>query len=283
MLPPEIEKVLSFQIFAARELGGGSINQVYFLSTSKGSFCIKFNQAEAFPGMFQAEARGLSLIESSDAIRVPSVIEAVTLTNYSYLLLEYLEPFRKIQDFMVEFGHSLARLHMNTNTDFGLDHDNYIGSLPQQNRWYDDWISFFVEERLGYQISLARKSGLLPYDTMKQFQRLFPRLKSYFPKEKPALIHGDLWSGNFIVSEKGKPCLIDPAVYYGHRETDIAMTTLFGGFSSDFYSSYNEVFPMEQGWKGRMDLYNLYPLLVHLNLFGTGYLRLIYQVLKKYS
>ncbi|MCK9421107.1 MAG: fructosamine kinase family protein [Bacteroidales bacterium] len=283
MLPTEIEKALSFQIYAVRPLSGGSINRVYFLSTDQGSFCLKFNLAKAFPGMFETEAKGLSLLEHTGKIRVPAVVGAVTLTQYSYLLLEYIEASRRIPDFMADFGRSLAMLHKNSNSRFGLDHANYIGSLPQQNKWHDDWNSFFVEERLEYQIMLARNSGVLSENTRKQFDLLFPRLKDLFPKENPALIHGDLWSGNFITSETGRPCLIDPAVYYGHREIDLAMSTLFGGFSSDFYTSYDEVFPLEKGWRARLDLYNLYPLLVHLNLFGSGYLGSILSILKKFS
>lgn len=283
MLPFEIEKALTFRVYATQALGGGSINQVFLLSTDRGSLCLKYNQAKAYPNMFEAEASGLSLLERAGEIRVPAVVEAVTLTQYSYLLLEYIEASRKIPDFMADFGRSLAMLHKNSNDKFGLDYDNYMGSLPQQNKWHDDWISFFVEERLEYQITLAWNSGMLPETVRKQFDLLFARLKDLFPKENPALIHGDLWSGNFITSESGRPCLIDPAIYYGHREIDIAMSALFGGFSSDFYTSYEEVFPLEKGWKERLDLYNLYPLLVHLNLFGSGYLGSIITILKKYS
>ena len=157
-----------------------------------------------------------------------------------------------------------------------------MGSLPQANTFHSDWSSFFIEERLEPQLVAARDSGYFSSHDDERFQRLFKSFPSICPAEKPSLVHGDLWSGNYIVSDEGRACLIDPAVYYGHREVDIAMTTLFGGFDPEFYSSYDEAFPMEKGWEDRLEIYNLYPLLVHLNLFGAGYLGSIERIIRRF-
>jgi fructosamine-3-kinase len=155
-----------------------------------------------------------------------------------------------------------------------------MGSLPQSNKKHSDWISFFVEERLEKQVSLAHE--YLSSSNFSAFNRLYKRLGELIPPEPPALLHGDLWGGNYMVSSDGKACLIDPAVYYGHREIDIAMTTLFEGFDGDFYASYHEEYPLEKGWRDRLDIFNLYPLLIHLNLFGSGYLGSIERILKRF-
>ena len=183
---------------------------------------------------------------------------------------------------MTDFGHSLAALHRHSSGFYGLDHGNYMGSLTQTNTKHPDWSSFFIEERLERQLIRAKNSGYFSTEDVVRFQRLFSQFKTLCPAEKPSLVHGDLWGGNYLVSGQGRACLIDPAVYYGHREVDIAMSTLFGGFDPEFYSSYNEVFPMEKGWRERLDIYNLYPLLVHLNLFGSGYLGSIERIIRKF-
>ena len=180
------------------------------------------------------------------------------------------------------FGKQLAQLHQNTNTSFGLEESNYIGSLLQQNNLHNNWIDFFINERLKPQIKLARDNGKIDLSTITKFERLYTKLDEIFPEEPPALLHGDLWSGNFMVDEKGGPVIIDPAVYFGHREMDIAMTKLFGGFNQQLYQSYNEHFPLEKGWEQRVDICNLYPLMVHVNLFGGGYLEQVKSILNKF-
>ena len=157
-----------------------------------------------------------------------------------------------------------------------------MGSLRQNNCFHSSWVDFFINERLDKQVQLASRKGLLSGPLEKQFERLYAQLDELLPEEPPCLVHGDLWSGNFMVSENGEVCLIDPAVYYGNREVDLAMSTLFGGFSPDFYTSYEEEYPLIPGWKDRLELYNLYPLLIHLNLFGSGYLGSILKVLQRF-
>lgn len=285
MIPYEISSFLGthFQIRVSRALSGGDINRVYRLDTSGGIFCLKFNLAEKFPGMFKKEAMGLSLLREADEIRIPSVIEVISLERYSALLLEFVDAGTPIKDYMFRFGVSLARLHDHTDSSYGLDHDNYMGSLPQSNRKHASWIDFFKEERLEKQLRLAMDSGRLSRNIGELFSRFFSRLDQLLVTDKPALLHGDLWGGNVMVSETGEACLIDPAVYYGHREVDLAMTTLFGGFSSDFYHGYESHHKLISGWRERLDLYNLYPLLVHVNLFGGGYAGTVRGILQKFS
>ncbi len=285
MLPDEIIEFLGhrFQIHASRALSGGDINQVYRIDTSGGIYCLKVNSADRFPGMFEKEALGLSLLRKANELYIPSVAEVISTKHYSALLLEFIDSAQPDKNFMFRFGVSLAKLHDHSTSSFGLDHDNYMGSLPQSNREQTNWTDFFIEERLEKQLRPARDSGQLSRDTDNLFSRLFSRLDQLMPVDMPALLHGDLWGGNFMVSETGEACLIDPAVYYGHREVDLAMTTLFGGFSSGFYQGYESHQKLVPGWRERLDLYNLYPLLVHVNLFGGGYMDSVRRILRKFS
>ena len=181
---------------------------------------------------------------------------------------------------MQDFGQSLARLHRHTAGYFGHTMDNYMGSLPQCNTRHENWNSFFVEERLTRQVDLAR--GYFSVSDLAAFERLYSRMDDLIPVESPALIHGDLWGGNYMVGADGKACLIDPAAYHGHREADIAMTTLFSGFDDPFYLAYNEEYPLEKGWRERLDIFKLYPLLIHLNLFGSGYLGSVLSIIRNF-
>jgi protein-ribulosamine 3-kinase len=292
MIPQEIKDSLgtflshqfaeNIRIYNESALSGGCINQVYRFTTQRGVFCLKYNRTDAFPGMFEAESRGLKRLKEAAELPVPSVIHQSTLTHFSYLLLEYLEPGIPLHSMMYDFGRALARLHKHRATYFGEEQDNYMGALPQSNRKHDNWISFFVEERLERQVSLAREKGQIDKEDASLFQRLFKQLENLLPVELPSLVHGDLWGGNYLVMKDGTACLIDPAVYYGHREIDLAMSRLFGGFDSSFYRGYQEEYPLEKGWEERMDIYNLYPLLVHLNLFGSGYLEQILSIVRRF-
>jgi protein-ribulosamine 3-kinase len=292
MIPAEITDSLTaffndslqkdFIVESSLALSGGSINTVYRIITNSGDYCIKYNHAGSFPGMFEKERTGLQILSHAGEIKVPEVITVQNTGSFTYILLEYISPARKIPGFMTDFGLSMAALHRHSSGYYGNDHDNYMGSLVQSNKKHDDWSSFFIEERLEKQLIPATEKGYFSSADLSRFQRLFKEFPGICPSEKPSLVHGDLWSGNYLVSDKGKACLIDPAVYYGHREVDIAMSTLFGGFDPDFYSSYNEVYPMGKGWKERLEIYNLYPLLVHLNLFGAGYLGSIERIIRRF-
>jgi protein-ribulosamine 3-kinase len=267
-------------ITGSESLPGGCINHVHRIRTGAGNFCIKYNHRDRFPEMFTSEADGLALLKSAGEIRVPEVVFTGDAGPYSYILLEFIDAGRKSSAFMQDFGRSLARMHRHTSAYFGHTRDNYMGSLPQSNLKYSGWISFFIEERLKKQVSLG--GGYFSSSDLDALERLYSRLGELMPAEPPAMIHGDLWGGNYMVSADGKACLIDPAAHYAHREADIAMTLLFGGFEEQFYDAYQEEYPMEKGWRGRMELYQLYPLLIHLNLFGTGYLGSVKGIIRKF-
>lgn len=269
-------------ITGARPVSGGCIHRAYQLSTDRGAFFLKWNQLAEAPN-FDAEKRGLELLArySPDFVARPLLLGKTG--RFSFLLLKFIEGGNPSPPFWERFGQRLARLHRNTAPRFGLDHDNFIGRLPQPNRQDPDFIRFFIEQRLMPQIRRARQGGLVDAKTIQRFERLFNRLGELIPQEPPALLHGDLWQGNFLCTRSDQPILIDPAVYYGHRESEIAFTALFGGFDARFYEAYQTGFPLAAGWKERQDLFNLYPLLVHLNLFGVSYLAGIIRILNRFA
>lgn len=292
MLPKVIEnkilEILSAQlkrelrIFDIQSISGGSINMAVKVSTKAGNFFVKWNDAHKYPDMFKKETRGLKLLESTGALKIPKVIGKDEVGEHAFLILEFLDQGNIHADFWNRFGSSLAKIHQNTHTLFGLDHDNYIGSLYQSNKQHENWISFFSEERIQPQLKLAYDSNLLDNTILKAAERLFKILNGIIPIGSPALLHGDLWSGNFMIDSGGNPVLIDPAVYYGHREMDLAMTRLFGGFDQAFYEAYHKNFPLEKGWEKRLEIYNLYPLLVHVNLFGGNYISQVASILSRF-
>jgi fructosamine-3-kinase len=293
MLPPEtilssVSAMLSglsekkTDIISATAVGGGSINETFRLSTSIGCYFLKYNYADRFPGMFESEAKGLDILRNGSQLTVPSVIGFDQTEKHAFLLLELITSAPKASNFWEDFALRLAALHRNTSKYYGLDHDNYMGSLSQSNRQNEDWYIFFIEERLDKQVKLGRDNGEIPPNIVRHFEKLYRVLPELIPDEPPALLHGDLWSGNFMTGPDGKACLIDPAVYYGHRESDIAMTQLFGGFSNDFYQAYNRAYPLSKNWEKRVELLNLYPLLIHVNLFGGGYLGQVVRIVERF-
>ena len=262
--------------------GGGCINQGGRLETSIGIFFLKWNDTKKFPGMFEAESKGLKLLHHQRAIRIPKVLAVGENGSYQFLLLEFIEQQSRSKKFWRQLGNCLASLHRNSFDTYGLDHDNYIGSLRQLNKQDSSWINFFIQQRLAVQVAQAVDSKLAGNNWIKHFDALYKKLPELLTDEKPALLHGDLWSGNLITDESGQPCLIDPAVYYGNRETDLAMTQLFGGFDETFYSSYHDDFPLLPGLEDRLEVYKLYPLLVHVNLFGTSYVPSVEGILRRF-
>jgi fructosamine-3-kinase len=269
----------NLELLEVKRLSGGDINDVYLLKCTNSDFVIKLNYADKFPGMFEAEAKGLSILKASESFNIPEIINYGIEGERSYLLLENIEQGGISNRFWPDFAERLEQLHRSGNKDFGLDHSNYIGSLPQQNNHHDVASEFYVDERLEPQFTLARDHGYLFSD----LDAFYKNISEIIPTELPSLIHGDLWSGNYLVSSKGEPVLIDPAVAFASREMDLAMMQLFGGFPSEVFSIYNEIFPLTENWESRIPLWQLYYLLVHLNLFGSGYLSRVEQIVKSYS
>ena len=276
-----IEQLLSEKVsFTA--VGGGSINHTYRINANTQTFFCKLNNQAELPGLFDAEQNGLTLLASQQVIRIPLVIANEQINGIQILILEWIEQGLKSDSFWDTFGRQLAALHHVEHTRFGLTTNNYMGALPQNNEPCGNWIEFFIHQRLHPQIKLALDHRLLEPAHVKQFEKLYQQLGVIFPVEPPVLLHGDLWSGNFLCDEKGKPVLIDPAVYYGHRSMDMAMTTLFGGFDARFYESYNYHFPLPANYRQQWEVCNLYPLLIHLNLFGKSYLADILNTIRQY-
>lgn len=264
-------------------VGGGSINDTYRISFGdKNVFC-KINSATKFPQLFAKEKNGLELICKQGIIKVPSVINCFEFEDKQILLLEWINEGKRTEGFWRTFGEQLAALHQQSSDYFGLDEDNYMGSVPQSNQKHSDWNSFFAEERLQPMIERCFDKNLLTKNHLQAFENLQQKLPDIFKREKPSLLHGDLWSGNFMCNQNSEPILIDPAVYYGHRSIDLAMTTLFGGFRQPFYDAYHYHFPLPVNYEEQWAVCNLYPLLIHLYLFGTSYLSQIETTLKGFA
>lgn len=264
-------------------VSGGSINTAFRLQTTTGNFFLKFNSSSRFPGMFENEIKGLSLLHKTGAVKIPEVICAGEFESNDFLILDMINQTSSTAKSQEKLGKQLAHLHKIEAETFGLDHDNYIGSLPQSNTQMLSGIDFMIQMRYLPLVHNAATKKLLPVNVARQFDNFYKVFPELFPREKPVLLHGDLWGGNYITGNDGTSWLIDPAVYFGFRETDIAMTRLFGGFSEAFYASYQNSNPMAKGWEKRVELFQLYPILVHLNLFGTGYLDGVKGILAKYT
>ena len=270
--------ILDDIVIKVSPVSGGCINDCYKLETQKSNYFVKLNDTI---NLFEEENKGLDLLRASKTFFIPKVYKFGVFESSNFLLMEWIEEKNKSDNFWNFFAKNLSELHSTTNDKFGLDHDNYIGSLKQSNTYYYDGVEFFINTRLVPQ--LEKLNSLNNSSFFKKFDVLFNLLNEIIPVYQPSLLHGDLWSGNFLIDHSGHACIIDPAVYYGNREADIAMTKLFGGFSEEFYSNYNDYLPMLNGWQERMPIWNLYPLLVHANLFGSSYLNQINSILNKYN
>ncbi len=270
------------QLKSYTSVSGGCISNAYRLETGDKHLFLKWNTSE-YAQMFESEAIGLSMLASNSQIHTPMVFGHGLEEEKTYLLLEWIEKGSTQRHFWSDFAANLAQMHRITRNNFGLDHNNFIGRLLQKNNEHDSWNDFFREERLKPQIQLAKSNGFIDSTIELKFEKLFQNLESLIPEELPSFLHGDLWSGNFKVNAFGNVSFFDPAIHYGHRETEIAFTKLFGGFSEEFYTSYEEIFPLEKGFEERIPIHNLYPLLVHVNLFGSTYLSGITQTLNRFT
>jgi len=250
---------------------GGSINEAMRLDGSSGSYFVKLNRP-ALADIFAAESEGLAELRSCGAVRVPRDICWGQDGSHSWLVLEFIEAGHQHSWSSGRLGEQLASMHRHTAESFGWHRDNFIGRTPQANRLSTDWVEFYAEQRLAIQLDLARERGA-PGRLVDCGLRLIDDLTSFFHPytPRPSLLHGDLWGGNWDCDAQGKPVIFDPAVYYGDREADLAMTELFGGFDAAFYQAYRGAWPLDPGYKQRKTLYNLYHVLNHFNLFGGGY------------
>jgi len=289
-LPPDIEAavvaLLGGVIHRAAAVGGGCIAQATRLDTEAGPFFLKYG-GPAVARTFPAEAAGLRVLhEAGSPLTIPRVLAAQGADpgKPGFLLMTWIEPGVHRDGFWETFGQGLASLHGHTAAQYGFDANNFIGRLPQRNTWEVAWPSFFRDHRLEPQVARARTAGRWQAAWNRPLDALYRHLDVLLPPAPPAsLLHGDLWSGNFMVTQAGQAALIDPAVYYGDREADLAMTELFGGFAARFYESYRAAWPLEAGYEARREVYNLYHRLNHLNLFGSNYAGSVASVLRRYA
>jgi fructosamine-3-kinase len=265
----------------AQRIGGGDINQAARVVAGGRTLLVKWHDhppapAAGWRSLFGAEAAGLKLLASANAVRVPEVVAYDDADNGApaYILMEWIERGNGGQAAAGEaLGQGLAALHRTTTPAYGLEYGNYCGATPQDNRWSNSWIEFYGQRRLGFQMALAGQRGLLPKRRRDRLERLIDRLDTWIDERacRPSMLHGDLWGGNWLVDSAGQPVLIDPAVYYGDREAELAMCRLFGGFPREFYLAYDVAWPPAPDRDDRIPLYQLYHVLNHLNLFGEGY------------
>ncbi len=275
------------RIREGRRSGGGCINDAQRILLEDGrEFFLKSNP-HPLPHMFPREAEALEKMAEVGAIRVPKPVGAggESPGGTPFIVMEYIPTGSPKAGFHESFGRQFAEFHLKSKADrFGFEHDNYLGSTPQPNAWEEDWVEFWRKHRLGFQLELARTNRYSDPTMDRLGESLMNRLPEIIgePNEAPCLLHGDLWGGNYLADSDGEPVLIDPAAYYGRREADLAMTMLFGGFNSDFYSAYEEVWPLEEGSKDRLEIYKLYHLMNHLNLFGGSYYSGCLSILNRY-
>lgn len=262
----------AFSAQTCRAVDGGCINSAWLAEDGARRFFVKINRGSSLR-MFEAEAEGLREIAATGVVRVPNPVCTGVALDSAFLVLEFLDFSAGVEGRADELGRRLAAMHRVSGLRYGWRRDNTIGTTPQVNTPADSWPEFWRDRRLGYQFALAARNGYKGA-LQRQGELLLARLEGFFAGyvPPPSLLHGDLWGGNYAFVRTGEPVIFDPAVYYGDRETDLAMTELFGGFPSAFYEAYREAFPLDEGYRSRKTLYNLYHILNHLNLFGGGYL-----------
>ena len=278
-----LQELLGEPIRTATPLRGGDIASAFKVTGASNTYFVKTASFSNAMQLFEAETIGLQLLGNTKAISVPKVVSVSHSDATAYLVLEYIASKTPEKKDLELLGVALAGLHSVVSEPmFGFPTDNYIGRLVQRNTSHDNWIDFYINERILPQLQMAINANLYPGEALPDSGQMERVCSSLFGDITPSLLHGDLWSGNYLISTEGRPYLIDPAVYYGHNEMDLAMTKLFGGFSSSFYGAYHDVIPPHPNQKELTELYQLYYLLVHLNLFGTSYLPGVQGILTKY-
>lgn len=279
------------QYISSRKVSGGDINETYSVGTNKGLFFMKLNSASNFPLMFKKEAEGLKALQQASLLKAPEVIATGECQGQQYLLLEWLEKTLPNTNFWQQFAEGIAQLHRITHSHFGWTSSNYIGSLMQPNEYKTSWQEFYSTQRIMPLIEQLYNNTYFLKSDVQAAEKVCACFKDVFPDEPPALLHGDLWAGNFMVvqsigiknNSEVLPSVFDPAVYFGNREMDLGMSLLFGGFDKRFYEIYHSIFPIENSWRKRVFLTQLYPLLVHAVLFKGGYINQCRNILNEWK
>jgi fructosamine-3-kinase len=279
----KILEQLDLNIIRYEPVSGGDINRAYCLFTKNEKYFLKINEANRFPAMFEKEANGLKTLHNQSHLIIPKAIALGNSEGLQFLLLEWMEKGKTAPGFWFQFGTSLAQLHKKPQAYFGFEEHNYIGSLLQKNNSADNWEDFYTNCRIIPLVKRLYNEESFSKSDIYCAESFCQQISSIFPNEPPALLHGDLWAGNYMVLKNGYATIYDPAVYYGHREMDIGMTKLFGGFSPDFYEAYHSNYPLECGWQQRIIYTQLYPLLVHAILFGGHYVSSAREILKPFG
>lgn len=272
------------RILDVRPVSGGDINEAFYVRTRNNEYFVKANKKENMR-FFLMEEKGLKLIGSSKTISVPKVygVFCDEETKIPMLWMEWVQG-GTTSETQILLGEQLAALHLTEGPGYGFEDDTYIGFLPQPNGIFHSWLEYYREKRIGEQLRLGRKLGTISGKREKMLTELLERLDEWVPEHpKCSLLHGDLWGGNWMAGKNGLPYLIDPSVLYGDHEFEIAFTELFGGFSREFYNAYQTVFPLSPDYQVRKEIYQLYYLLVHLNMFGEAYGPSVDRILKKYT
>ena len=277
-----ISDQIQSEITAFRPVSGGDISSAYLLETQNQKLFLKVNSKSFAKSLFLAEQKGLQAIEDTKTIAVPRVHLAGELGGKAFLLMDFVESRRPNAKDYTHFGRDLANMHLVSNDQFGFSSDNFIGSLPQSNAFHTDWAEFYWNERILPQLEIAKKNTALDDAKIPSKESALKIFRQVFGEVKPSLLHGDLWGGNYLIATDGTPYLIDPAVCYGHSIMDVAMLRLFGGFDAEFYDAYHEIIPKQTYYQEQIKLYQLYYLLVHLNLFGRSYRSSVVDILERY-
>lgn len=253
-------------------VSGGDINQAFKVHTNDTPLFLKLNDAKRFPDLFRKECNGLKALAGTSNWKIPRIVLHGSYKENQWLVLEWLEKQPAHPGSMYAFGQALAHMHQRGQGYFGWQENNFIGNVEQVNDKRNSWPDFFLDCRIRPMLSKLMHAGSIRHADVEKMMNVLGSMARKFPEEPPALLHGDLWSGNYMITTDGKAAVFDPAVYFGHREMDIGMTLLFGGFDTAFYKGYESVYPLQAGWQERIPLTQLYPLLVHAVLFGGHYI-----------
>ena len=276
-------KQLNLGIDSIVPIKGGDINDAFRLESFDKKYFLKVNSANNFPHLFKKEARALEAIKKTKTFSVPKVVNVGEAgKDFQYLLLEWMETSTPTVVNWENLGKNLAKLHQNTSKQFGWSEDNYIAIVVQPNSLTDSWSEFYAKNRIMPMMKLLQNKQLINSKQIKSAENLCKQLNSIFPEEKPALLHGDFWNGNILANKKGEFSVIDPAIYYGHREMDLAIAKLFGGFDDVFFDAYHENNPLAPNFEERLPIAQLFPLLIHAYHFEGYYVKDVQTILKKF-